>query len=180
MTKSFRCHYRYSSDQNCRVLNLINNEKKKMKAILNNKTTTVNKSEKKQLPRWYVAINVVDSHGVSMRTRTQLFILVGSVSISGSKEPNQCGTMRIRILVRIWSHKKLNFLHFRYCILKIRFRSKTYLRRNKSPLQRQKIRFICKFFPFSCFWIRICIPNTDPDPGQPNACGYGSTTIVAS
>jgi hypothetical protein len=46
-------------DQNCRVpvLNLINNEKKKMKAILNNKTTTVNKSEKKQLPRGYLRRN---------------------------------------------------------------------------------------------------------------------------
>jgi hypothetical protein len=30
-------------------------------------------------------------------------------------------------------------------------------------------------FPF--FWILIRIPNTDPDKGQLNECGSGSTTL---
>jgi hypothetical protein len=28
--------------------------------------------------------------------------------------------------------------------------------------------FFFNFDRFSCSWIRIRIPNTDPDPGQPN------------
>jgi hypothetical protein len=28
---------------------------------------------------------------------------------------------------------------------------------------------------FPCSWIRIRIPNIDPDPGQPNQSGSGST-----
>ncbi len=31
---------------------------------------------------------------------------------------------------------------------------------------------------FPCSWIRIRIPNTDPDLAQPNECGSGSTTLV--
>ncbi len=33
------------------------------------------------------------------------------------------------------------------------------------------------FGQFSCSWIRIRIPYTDPDPGQPNHCGSGTTIL---
>jgi hypothetical protein len=33
-------------------------------------------------------------------------------------------------------------------------------------------------FPYS--WIRIRIPNTVSDPGQPNQCRSGSTTLISS
>jgi hypothetical protein len=38
------------------------------------------------------------------------------------------------------------------------------------------------FGQFPCFWIRlrIRIPNTDPDPGEPDHCGSGSETLVSS
>jgi hypothetical protein len=27
---------------------------------------------------------------------------------------------------------------------------------------------------------RSAFPNTDPDPGEPNQCGYGTTTLVST
>ncbi len=43
-------------------------------------------------------------------------------------------------------------------------------------------RFICKFCRFPCSWIRILVPNTDPDLGEPKQCGsmqirVGNTNI---
>jgi hypothetical protein len=32
---------------------------------------------------------------------------------------------------------------------------------------------------FPCSPIRIRIPNTDPDPGEPNRCGSGSATLLS-
>jgi hypothetical protein len=71
----------------------------------------------------------------------------------------------------MWSHKKLN-ISFKI-ILKLGNRLKTnrYLRRCKSFFERHETRFICKF----CSWIRIRILNRDP--GQPNECESGSTTL---
>ncbi len=69
-------------------------------------------------------------------------------SRSGSGEPNQCRSMRIRILVRPCCDKKLDFdmkniLYFSYYVIK------KYLRRNKSKFERPEIRIICKFWSIS-------------------------------
>jgi hypothetical protein len=50
---------------------------------------------------------------------------------------------------------------------------KTYLRRYKCLSERLEIRFICQFWsiPLLLIRIRIRIPNTDPDSGEPNQCG---------
>jgi hypothetical protein len=50
----------------------------------------------------------------------------------------------------------------------------------KAFLKGRKPGLLEYFLQFPCSWIRICIPNTEPDPGQPNECGFGSTTLVAS
>ncbi len=54
-------------------------------------------------------------------------------------------------------------------ILKVGIRFKTYLRK-----ARKKTGLFVDFgqFPRSWIRIRIRIPNRDPDPGQPNQCGY--------
>ncbi len=78
-----------------------------------------------------VSTNAVDPHWI----RTQL--LTSSRSKSGSREPNQCRSMRfrVRILFRLLLHEKLNFFNKKY---------------DQIP----------------CSWIRIRIPNTDPNPGE--------------
>jgi hypothetical protein len=40
--------------------------------------------------------------------------------------------------------------------------------------------FFVDFSQFQCSWIRTHIPNADPDPGLPNQCGSGSTTLKIS
>jgi hypothetical protein len=44
----------------------------------------------------------------------------------------------------------------------------------------KKLGLFDNFDQFPCSWIRIRIriPNTDPDPGQPNQCGSGSATLL--
>ncbi len=69
---------------------------------------------------------------------------------SGSRKPNQCGSMRIRILVRHVRQKK--------CI-----GAKAFLKGWN--------RFFANFGQFPCSSIRTHIPNEDPDP-----CGF--TTMV--
>ncbi len=49
----------------------------------------------------------------------------------------------------------------------------------KAFLNGWKSDLIVKFGKFPCSWIRIRKPNTNPDPGEPNQCGSGSTTNVA-
>jgi hypothetical protein len=68
--------------------------------------------------------------------------------------------IRIRILVRLKSHT-VEFLHKN--ILQVGIGQKTYIRRYKSPFERQKTRFICKFWSISML--------LDQDPRQPNECG---------
>ncbi len=53
---------------------------------------------------------------------------------------------------------------------------------NMSLFERLEIRFICTVncCQFHCSWIRICIPNTDPSPGELNPCGSGSSALVIS
>ncbi len=53
--------------------------------------------------------------------------------------------------------------------------------RYKSQFERMKIRFLCKFWSITYLapgWIRIRTANTDPDPGESNKCGNGSTTRI--
>ncbi len=38
--------------------------------------------------------------------------------------------------------------------------------------------FFVNFIKIACSWIWICIPYTDPDPGEPNQCGSGSETLI--
>ncbi len=54
------------------------------------------------------------------------------------------------------------------------------LRWYNSPFERLEIRLLnVNFdqFPCSRIRIRICIPNRDPDPGEPNQPGSGSETL---
>jgi hypothetical protein len=51
---------------------------------------------------------------------------------------------------------------------------KIYLRRYKSLFERLEIRYILLILGS---WIRIRIPNTDPDPEEPNQRGSGSTEL---
>jgi hypothetical protein len=57
---------------------------------------------------------------VSMRIRIQILTQCGSGP--GSREPTQCGSMRILVLVRLLSHKKLKF--YMKNVLKVVNRSK--------------------------------------------------------
>jgi hypothetical protein len=43
---------------------------------------------------------------------------------------------------------------------------------------RKKPGLLVNFGQNPCSWIRIRIPNTDPNPGQRNPCGSGSSTLV--
>ncbi len=42
---------------------------------------------------------------------------------------------------------------------------------------KSQVVYFAKFVKFSCSWIRIRIRILNPDPGQPNECGTGSTTL---
>jgi hypothetical protein len=42
----------------------------------------------------------------------------------------------------------------------------------KALLKGRKPGLIVDYAKFQCSWICIRIPNTDPDPGQPNKCGF--------
>jgi hypothetical protein len=80
--------------------------------------------------------------------------------------------MRIRILVILWRHKKLDFdmknmLYETY---------HTYVGK-KNLVTGWKSGLFVNFGKFSCSWIRIQILNMDPDPGETNQCGSGSETL---
>jgi hypothetical protein len=78
-------------------------------------------------------------------------------------QPNECGSMRIRILVNLQVYQKIcsTYRYGRY-----RNRSKTNLRRHKGLFERQETRFICKFW--SIFMLQ------DPDPDPHSQCGSGT------
>jgi hypothetical protein len=86
------------------------------------------------------------------------------IQIQGAKP------MRIRILVKLSSHEKLNFFSMRN-ILVVGNRSKNVPTKVKSLFEREKPDLFVNIVQFSCSWIRIRVPNTDLDPGQPNECG---------
>jgi len=50
----------------------------------------------------------------------------------------------------------------------------------KSQYKGRKSGLFVNFSQFPCSWIpiRISIPNTDPDPGEPNQCGSGSEALL--
>jgi hypothetical protein len=47
-------------------------------------------------------------------------------------------------------------------------------------LKGEKPGLFVKFSQFPCSWIRICIPNTDPDTRQPDQCRSGSWSDLKS
>jgi hypothetical protein len=59
-------------------------------------------------------------------------------------------------------------------ILKVGYRSKNYHTNEgaKAFLKGRNPVLFVNFGQFPCSWILICIPNTDPDPRQPNECGF--------
>jgi hypothetical protein len=67
--------------------------------------------------------------------------------------------IRIRILVRLYSHKKLAF--YMKNILEVGNEKKKHTNEGTKA-------FISKFLSISCSWILICIPSPDLDPGQKN------------
>jgi hypothetical protein len=92
---------------------------------------------------------------------------------SGSRKPNQCGSKRIPILVRLLSHKKLNF--YMKNIFQVGNRPKNihpnFYEGTKAFLKGRKPDLFVNFGQLPCSWIRTHIPNTDPDPRQQNECG---------
>jgi hypothetical protein len=68
--------------------------------------------------------------------------------------------MRIRILVRLKSQKFLLKIHLKLYEVK----KYSHEGRYKIPFETQKTNSIVNFGQIPCSWIRICIPNTDPDP----------------
>jgi hypothetical protein len=85
-------------------------------------------------------------------------------SRSGSRKPNLCGSRRIRILIRLFSYKKLHF--YMENILKVAKMSKNVPKKVQKIFYRQKIRFLCKLWPISML--------LDPDPHS--QYGSGSKT----
>jgi hypothetical protein len=101
-------------------------------------------------------------------------LMYSSLLQYGSREPNQCGSGS-----GTWAHfavtKSWILTWKKYFIKVIPHAVKTYRTySNKRP----EMRIIC-FVWYPCSWIRIRIPDTDPDPGEQNQCGSGSETLLA-
>ncbi len=86
--------------------------------------------------------------------------------------------MRIRILVRLWSHQKLNF----YMKNNLNYVKKHTYEGTKAFLKRQETRLICKFWaisklldPDTAFLIRSWIQDSKM---KVDPCGTGFTTLV--
>jgi hypothetical protein len=99
-------------------------------------------------------------------------------------EPNQCGSMRIQVLVRLYRHKKLNFYIKKILYVGNRSQNMPTVRRYKNFLKGWKSGFFVAYFgQFSCsqIRIRIHIPSTASDPRESNKCrdpcGSGCTTL---
>jgi hypothetical protein len=64
--------------------------------------------------------------------------------------------------------QKVKFLHEKFMVLKVDtyyIKNITYiLKKVQKPFYGQETRFIVNFGQFSCSWVRISIPNTDPEP----------------
>jgi hypothetical protein len=61
---------------------------------------------------------------------------------------------------------------------KVKAGQKNNISKYKSLFKWQEPGLFVNFCQFLCSWIRIRIPNTDPDPGPPNECGSGSTALL--
>jgi hypothetical protein len=85
-----------------------------------------------------------------------------SFLLPGSRETNQYRSMRIRNRILLTKNKKI-FMN----PLKKVIRQKTYLQRYKKTfLIAGNQGLFVNFGQYSCSWIRIRIPNKEPDPGQ--------------
>jgi hypothetical protein len=69
-----------------------------------------------------IKASVVDPHWLQCGSGSSFLSECGSVYGSESRKPNECGSRRIRILVRLLSYKKLNF--YMKNIVKVDYRSK--------------------------------------------------------
>ncbi len=91
----------------------------------------------------------------------------------GSRETNQSesGSWSYFAITKSW------ILTWKIYFMK-GYSHKTYHTHVKKHFERLEIRFVVvnigKYF---CSWIRIHIPNMDPDPGETNQCGFGSKTL---
>jgi hypothetical protein len=107
--------------------------------------------------------------------RSQLYHLIGNLRIK---------YLRIQMLIWIkeatpyadpdpdqtFESQKAEFLHEK--ILKVGKRSINIPTKVQKPFFKgRKPGLFVNFGQFPCSWIRIRIPNTDPDPRQPNDCG---------
>ncbi len=82
---------------------------------------------------------------------------------SGSMEPNQCGSIRIRVLIRLCRHKKLNFYIKKYSLIGCNACLQYVDTKNLSE------RLESMLF-FGLFWSVSLLLNTDSD----SQCQYGS------
>ncbi len=83
------------------------------------------------------------------------------------------------ILVRVKSRKKFNFYMKNIPDFSLVIGEHTY-EGAKAFWKDRKQGLFLNFGQFPCSWIRIRIPNRDLDPGQPNECGSGSTSLLTS
>ncbi len=114
--------------------------------------------------------------------RSVLWIHIGCESVSsflpqfgsGSREPNQCGFMRIES----WSVFAVTKVELNYFLKNILYVGhKAHLHGWKCLFERLEFMFICQL---PCSWIRIRISNLDPDLREPNNadhCRSGSTSM---
>ncbi len=99
----------------------------------------------------------------------------GSTLISMRTWIQGAQTMRIHAdsdPCQTYSHKNLNFLTWKIYLMQV-MGQKTYryFRTCKGIFDRQEPSLFMNFCNFPYSWIRIRLPHTDPDPGQPNECG---------
>jgi hypothetical protein len=107
---------------------------------------------------------------IRIRTRIQPFVSMRiQIRIHGGKpmrihaDPGPGQTLKSQKVE--FSHKK---------ILKVGNSKKIPMKFKQKLFDRQDSGLLIFFGQFRCSWIRIRIPNTDPDPGQPHECGSGS------
>ncbi len=110
--------------------------------------------------RYHLLFSVVDPHWISCGSWSGSSFLTQCGS--GSREPKQCGF----IPVQTFKSQKVEFLQ------------KNSDEVTKALFNSRKPGLFVNFVQLPWSWIRIRIPNTDPDPGQPNQCGSGYTTLL--
>ncbi len=104
---------------------------------------------------------------VSQRIRIQLLYLNADPGPGSQTNADACGLL-IRIQVRLCRHKKLVF----------DMKNIPYIGGTKAILKGLKSGYVfVKFGQFIWSWIRIRIPNTDPDLVEQNQCGSEPETL---